>query len=93
MFLVQFTIPKFSTAEFRSSALIVQLRRRRKLMAFSAYSGSGAKKTLEWNFGRWCFLPAVKPSGPRTVRVVGVGWGTRLGSHPEEKLGREERKG
>ncbi len=37
------------------------------------------------------FLPAAKPSGPRTVRVVGVGWGTRLGSHPKAKLGREER--
>ncbi len=39
------------------------------------------------------FIPAAKPSGPRTVRVVGVVWGRDWESHPQEKLGQEERKG
>ncbi len=32
------------------------------------------------------FLPSAKPSGPRIVRVVGVGGGARPGSHPKENL-------
>ncbi len=55
-FPLQLSIPMFSIAEFRTTGIIVQLRRRRKLMAFSAYGGSGTKSTLEWNFGQFWFL-------------------------------------